>query len=63
MEKNKVMVLAGIFAVSNMGQPRPGVNLIRRAIGVKDWGSPRNLAIYFAEPYMETNMRTSSPRR
>lgn len=52
---DKIMVLSGLLAVSNMGQELPGVNLTKRAKEANtDWKA-NSIAIFFAEKYMETN--------
>lgn len=52
--KDERMILAGMLAVSNMGQAIPDIDLVSRA--VKHPPSNANVtAVHFAEQYMETN--------
>jgi hypothetical protein len=52
--RQEIAVLAGMFAVTNMGQKIPDASLIARA---KGWvtNDPNSIAVLFAEQYMETN--------
>ena len=54
MTRDKAIVLAGMFCVSNMGQPRPPADLVARAIKCPPT-TPNSAAILFGESYMETD--------
>jgi hypothetical protein len=54
LNEGQLMVLAGMFAVSNMGQNLPDTKLIARA-KANPPTTASSCAVYFAGQYMETD--------